>query len=59
MRKVHMIFDIENLLLGKNIPNFVSPVWKRHNPYCHSVSLRRRLRALIAIFIEKVTYFAN
>ena len=48
-RKVHMIFDTENLLLGKNISNFVSPVWKLHNPYCNTVPLRRRLRALIAI----------
>ena len=23
--------------LGKNLSNFVSPVWKLHNPYCHSV----------------------
>ena len=22
--------------LGKNLPNFVPPVWKVHNPYCHS-----------------------
>ena len=23
--------------LGKNLSNFVPPVWKLHNPYCHSV----------------------
>ena len=23
--------------LGKNLSNFVSPVWKLHNPYCHNV----------------------
>ena len=23
--------------LGKNLSNFVSPVWKLYNPYCHSV----------------------
>ena len=22
--------------LGKNLSNFVPPVWKLHNPYCHS-----------------------
>ena len=22
--------------LGKNLSNFVSPIWKLHNPYCHS-----------------------
>ena len=22
--------------LGKNLPNFVSPIWKLHNPYCHN-----------------------
>ena len=21
--------------LGKNLSNFVSPIWKLHNPYCH------------------------
>ena len=25
--------------LGKNISNFVSPVWTLHNPYCHNVQL--------------------
>ena len=24
--------------LGKNLSNFVSPVWKLHNPYCHNIS---------------------
>ena len=24
------------LFLGKNLSNFVPPVWKLHNPYCHS-----------------------
>ena len=23
--------------LGKNLSNFVPPVWKLHNPYCHSL----------------------
>ena len=23
--------------LGKNLSNFVPPVWKLHNPYCHNV----------------------
>ena len=23
--------------LGKNLSNFVSPVWKLHNPYCHTL----------------------
>ena len=23
--------------LGKNLSNFVPPVWKLHNPYCHTV----------------------
>ena len=22
---------------GKNISNFLSPIWKLHNPYCHTV----------------------
>ena len=22
--------------LGKNLSNFVSPIWKLHNPYCHT-----------------------
>ena len=26
-------------LLGKNLSNFESPVWKLHNPYCHSADL--------------------
>ena len=25
--------------LGKNLSNFVSPVWKLHNPYCHRLTL--------------------
>ena len=25
--------------LGKNLSNFVSPVWKLHNPYCHSLGI--------------------
>ena len=25
--------------LGKNLPNFLPPVWKLHNPYCHSSGL--------------------
>ena len=41
-----MIFEVENWLcksifgnwfLDKNLSNFVSLVWKFHNPYCHSV----------------------
>ena len=63
LRKIRMIFDIENWLwksnfglchlpliqnskfnhfllvcwfLGKSLSNFVSPVWKLHNPYCHN-----------------------
>ena len=23
--------------LGKNLSNFVPPVWKLHNPYCHNI----------------------
>ena len=26
--------------LGKNLSNFVSPVWKLHNPYCHNWRIR-------------------
>ena len=26
--------------LGKNLSNFVPPVWKLHNPYCHSGGMR-------------------
>ena len=25
--------------LGKNLSNFVPPVWKLHNPYCHTVHI--------------------
>ena len=25
------------LFLGKNLSNFVPPVWKLHNPYCHII----------------------
>ena len=25
--------------LGKNLSNFVPPVWKLHNPYCHNIDL--------------------
>ena len=67
LRKIWMIFDIENWLwksnfgtfwhlsitsilkfnhflwvcwfLGKNLSNFVSPVGKLHNPYCHNAQL--------------------
>ena len=59
LRKIWMIFDIENWLWNSNIgtfwqlvinpklkiqsfslsililSNFVSPIWKLHNPYCH------------------------
>ena len=63
MRKIQMIFDIENWLwksnfgtfwqlainpklnnflwvcwfLSKNLSNFVSPIWKLQNPYCHTL----------------------
>ena len=29
--------------LGKNLSNFVPPVWKLHNPYCHRVHLKAYL----------------
>ena len=27
--------------LGKNLPYFVPPIWKIHNPYCHNVQSSR------------------
>ena len=43
LRKIQMIKNskFNNFLLvcwflGKNLPKFVSPVWKLHNPYCHN-----------------------
>ena len=33
--------------LGKNLPNFVPPVWKLHNPYCHIQKLRQELFKLV------------
>ena len=29
--------------LGKNLFNFVPPVWKLHNPYCHTAETGHRL----------------
>ena len=33
--------------LGKNLSNFVPPVWKLHNPYCHNMYLSK-----ICIFLK-------
>ena len=30
--------------LGKNLSNFVHPVWKLHNPYCHTVQNKNKIR---------------
>ena len=35
--------------LGKNLSNFVPPVWKLHNPYCHSRHQLRHCRPLIYV----------
>ena len=33
--------------LGKNLSNFVPPIWKLHNPYCHTIQHA----------IDKITHF--
>ena len=38
---LHQFSKFKNFLwvcwwLGKNLSNFIYPVWKLHNPYCHS-----------------------
>ena len=41
--------------LGKNLSNFVSPIWKLHNPYCHTkeytiaskILWQRRLKIIV------------
>ena len=38
--------------LGKNISNFVPPVWKLHNPYCHSAHIRQIFHAIFRILIS-------
>ena len=39
--------------LGKNLSNFVPPVWKLHNPYCHNVYILIILVSVICM------WFAN
>ena len=39
---LHQFSKFNNFLwvcwsLGKNLSNFVPPVWKLHNPYCHNI----------------------
>ena len=72
LRKIRMIFDIENWLwksnfgtfwqlainpklnnflwvywfLCKNVSNFVPPVWKLHNTYCHTLQINNLTRNL-------------
>ena len=50
--------------LGKNLFNFVPPVWKLHNPYCHShyaqtLGLLRLLRLLFMIQHNKQNVAEN
>ena len=33
------LFDSTPLILGNNLFNLITPVWKLHNPYCHNVVL--------------------
>ena len=41
--------------LGKNLSNFVPPVWKLHNPYCHieDHAWTLKLNPLNSVFIKK------
>ena len=40
------------LFLGKNLSNFVPPVWKLHNPYCHiGYTETRKLKLKTQIFL--------
>ena len=59
LKLIILIFHVKKLnnylvwircwFLGKNLSNFIYPVWKLHNPYCH--------RLIIVILIIAQWYF--
>ena len=34
-------FPLSMMIFRKNLSNFVTPVWKLHNPYCHSPDVKK------------------
>ena len=42
--------------LGKNLSNFVPPVWKLHNPYCHNTQSKVRWRFLKILWPSQKLY---
>ena len=45
------------LFLGKNLSNFVPPVWKLHNPYCHSHQPEWYFSTLANVDVAKNCFF--
>ena len=45
--------------LGKNLSNFVPPVWKFHNPYCHIVQKGNNRNYLLSTYLPPLTISEN